>query len=98
MASAGGGSVSSTSSVPDELASSAGAGATSDAAAPDGPQSLRRSGAAGVAWQGTAYVSGKVVVAVTTLVLARIVAPDQFGLVALATVFITFADVVSDGG
>jgi len=62
------------------------------------PRSLRRSGATGFLWQGLAYFSGKVVVATTTIVLARIIAPEQFGLVALATVFITFLDVVADGG
>jgi len=62
------------------------------------PTSLRRAGATGVMWQGLAYVFGKLVVAATTVALARMIAPEQFGLVALATVLITFSNVVSDGG
>lgn len=66
--------------------------------AEDSRTSLRRSGASGVVWQGMAYAAGKLVVAGTTVALAHLVAPNEFGLVALATVFITFADVVADGG
>ncbi len=41
---------------------------------------------------------GKVTVLVTTLVLARLLFPEDFGLVALAMVFITYADSVADLG
>ncbi|WP_167586275.1 lipopolysaccharide biosynthesis protein [Kineococcus rubinsiae] len=59
---------------------------------------LRRAAASGTVWQGAAYVGGKAVVAVSTVVLARLLAPEAFGVVALATVFISYADVVSDLG
>ncbi len=64
----------------------------------DDASSLRRSAASGVKWQGASFVLGKLSVLLTTLVLARILAPEQFGLVALATVFITYADSFSDLG
>jgi len=59
---------------------------------------LARSGAAGLAWQGLSYILGKLVVLLVTAVLARVLAPEDFGLLALALVFIAYADVVSDLG
>lgn len=52
----------------------------------------------GALWQAFSFLSGKLVVAMTTVVLARILAPREFGLVAMATVFISFAEVVGDVG
>jgi lipopolysaccharide exporter len=49
-------------------------------------------------WQGSSYLFGKVAVLATTLVLARLLFPEDFGLVALAMVFITYADSVADLG
>lgn len=49
-------------------------------------------------WQGSSYLFGKVTVLVTTLVLARLLVPEDFGLVALAMVFITYADSFADLG
>ncbi len=49
-------------------------------------------------WQGGSYLFGKVTVLATTLVLARLLVPEDFGLVALAMVFITYADAVADLG
>ena len=74
---------------------------TVDAAgAPDAPPpgSLRRSAASGVKWQASSFLFGKLSVLATTLVLARLLVPEDFGLVALATVFITYADSFSDLG
>jgi lipopolysaccharide exporter len=60
--------------------------------------SLRSSAASGMVWQGASYLFGKVAVLATTLVLARLLVPEQFGLVALAMVFVTYADSIADLG
>jgi lipopolysaccharide exporter len=62
------------------------------------PGSLRGSAGSGMVWQGTSYLFGKLSVLVSTLVLARLLVPDDFGLVALAMVFISYADSISDLG
>jgi len=49
-------------------------------------------------WNGLSFVSGKLLVLVSTIILARILSPKDFGLVALALVFITYADVLTDLG
>ena len=49
-------------------------------------------------WQGLSYLLGRLGGLVTVLVLARLLVPHDFGLVALATVFITYADAFSDLG
>ena len=61
-------------------------------------QALGRAAVGGVAWQGASYLLGKVSVLVTTIMLARILTPRDFGIVALALVFIAYADVVTDLG
>lgn len=60
--------------------------------------SLLRAGAHGVLWQGLAQVAGRLATLVTTVVLARILLPEQFGLVALAVVLITYAEAFADAG
>jgi lipopolysaccharide exporter len=52
----------------------------------------------GVFWQGLAFMLGRGFTLVATVVLARLLTPDDFGLVALALVFITFAEYASDLG
>ena len=49
-------------------------------------------------WQGSSYLFGKLSVLVSTLVLARLLVPEQFGLVAIAMVFVSYADSISDAG
>lgn len=49
-------------------------------------------------WQGLSYFLGKVLVLVSTAILARILSVEQFGLVGLALVFITYAEVLTDLG
>jgi lipopolysaccharide exporter len=61
-------------------------------------EDLARAGARGVAWQGGAFVLGKGVVLVTTVLLARLLAPEQYGLVSLALVLIAYAEAVADAG
>jgi PST family polysaccharide transporter len=51
-----------------------------------------------VAWQGLSYVVGRLLVLVATIILARILTPEDFGLVSFALVFVTYADVITDLG
>lgn len=52
----------------------------------------------GTAWAYGSYVAGQAMVLVATAILARILSPGEFGLVALALVFVTLLDAVSDLG
>ena len=61
-------------------------------------QTLGRQAVSGVFWQGTSFLGGKMLVLLATAILARLLAPAQFGVVGLALVFIGIADVVSDAG
>lgn len=65
---------------------------------PPEPAALRRAAASGVAWQGLSFLGGKIVVLAATAVLARLLTPEDFGLVAFALVLISIADVVGDFG
>jgi lipopolysaccharide exporter len=62
-----------------------------------GPE-LTRMAVGGVAWQGLSYLLGRILVLATTVVLARLLAPEDFGLVALALVFIAYVEVATDLG
>ena len=66
---------------------------------PEAPeQGLGRVAVAGAGWQSVSYVGGKLLVLVSTAILARLLTPSDFGLVALALVFVTYAEVVADLG
>lgn len=52
----------------------------------------------GVPWTVASYGASKAVNVLTTIVLARLVAPDEFGLVALATLALTLLGLVKDLG
>ncbi len=52
----------------------------------------------GMAWAYGSYVGGRLVILASTAVLARLLAPDQFGLVALALTFMALLEGVSDIG
>jgi lipopolysaccharide exporter len=70
---------------------------------PDGsqasaPEELGLAAARGVGWEGLSLLAGKTLLLVSTVILARILAPSDFGLVALALVFVEYADVVADLG
>ena len=72
---------------------------TADRSLPAGPSvNLFRAGARGAAWMGLAQVVSKATVLLTTVVLARILAPEEFGLVALSLVLILYAEAVADAG
>ena len=62
------------------------------------PPGLGRVAVSGAGWQSVSYVGGKLLVLVSTAILARLLTPDDFGLVALALVFVTYAEVVADFG
>jgi lipopolysaccharide exporter len=52
----------------------------------------------GMLWAYGSYVGGRALVLVSTAILARLLGPHQFGLVALALVFIAFLETLSDLG
>lgn len=64
----------------------------------DAPGELLRAGARGALWQGMAQIVGKSVVLVATVVLARLLAPGEYGLVALALVLVSYAEAIADAG
>jgi O-antigen/teichoic acid export membrane protein len=49
-------------------------------------------------WQGASYLVGRGLTFATTVVLARLLVPGDFGLVGLALAFLTFADSAADLG
>jgi lipopolysaccharide exporter len=63
---------------------------------PDQP--LMRRTARGMAWAYGSFVGGRVLVFVTTAILARVLSPEDFGLVALALAFTVFLDMLKDLG
>jgi lipopolysaccharide exporter len=52
----------------------------------------------GVVWQTLSFSAGKLLVLASTVILARLLTPNDFGVVAIALVFITYADVLTDLG
>jgi len=52
----------------------------------------------GTAWAYGSYVAGQAMVLVSTAILARILSPSEFGLVALALIFMMLLDTVADLG
>ena len=68
------------------------------AVAPAPSGSLARAGARGALWQGLAQTISKAIVLVTTIVLARLLSPQEYGLVALALVLLTYTETVADAG
>ncbi|UVJ39570.1 lipopolysaccharide biosynthesis protein [Arthrobacter sp. CJ23] len=62
------------------------------------PGDLARTGVRGAVWQGLAFASGRVIVLVTTIILARLLSPQEYGLVALALVLMAYAETIADAG
>jgi PST family polysaccharide transporter len=52
----------------------------------------------GIVWTGTAFVAGKALTFLATLVLARLLTPAEFGVVAAVIVYLTLIELVSDLG
>jgi lipopolysaccharide exporter len=62
------------------------------------PGELARTGVRGAIWQGLAFAGGKIIVLATTIVLARLLSPEEYGLVALALVLMGYAETIADAG
>ncbi|QNE16224.1 lipopolysaccharide biosynthesis protein [Pseudarthrobacter sp. NBSH8] len=62
------------------------------------PGDLTRAGVRGAVWQGLAFISGRVIVLITTIILARLLSPEEYGLVALALVLMAYAETIADAG
>ena len=62
------------------------------------PGDLAQAGARGAMWQGLAFAAGKMFVLVTIIVLARLLSPEEYGLVALALVLMAYAETIADAG
>jgi O-antigen/teichoic acid export membrane protein len=52
----------------------------------------------GIVWSGTAFLAGKSLTFLATLVLARLLVPAEFGVVAAIMVYLTLIELVSDLG
>ncbi len=52
----------------------------------------------GIAWSTTTFVAGKALTFVTTIVLARLLVPSQFGVVAAILIYLQFLELISDVG
>jgi PST family polysaccharide transporter len=59
---------------------------------------LARLTSRGALWQSVSFIGGKVLLLAATVVLARVLTPEEFGLVSLALVVIGFIDVIADLG
>jgi lipopolysaccharide exporter len=67
-------------------------------AAPSDNAELTGTTVKAVAWQGLSFLLGKVLVLLATIVLARVLGPEEFGLVSLALVFVGLVEVMADFG
>ncbi len=65
-------------------------------ATPEAP--LSRAAVGGVAWQSLSYLLGKLLVLLSTVVLARLLTPSDFGVVGLALIFIAYVEGITDLG
>jgi lipopolysaccharide exporter len=65
---------------------------------PEATRPLHRSGAAGVLWNALTVGASKLVVLVTTVILARLLDPTDFGLLAIGLVAIGYLDFINDFG
>ena len=59
---------------------------------------LGRKAFTGFLWAGASYAAGKVLVFIATLVLARLLVPSEFGLVAFALAVIAYLEYLTDLG
>jgi O-antigen/teichoic acid export membrane protein len=61
-------------------------------------ESLGRTSTRGVLWNGATFATSKLLVLATTVVLARLLTPDDFGLVGIGLLVIGFLDLFNDFG
>lgn len=69
-----------------------------DAAPSLGDRSLARASASGAMWNGLTYAVSKGLVLISTIVLARLLVPDDFGLVGIGLLVISYLEIVNDFG
>ena len=74
------------------------AGPVSPGDEPRGGSGLGRAAVGGASWESLSFLLTKLATLVATIVLARLLTPEDFGVVALALVFITYAEVITDLG
>jgi O-antigen/teichoic acid export membrane protein len=65
---------------------------------PDSSESIASRTLRGAAWAYGSYLGGRLLVLASTAILARLLTPAEFGLVALALIFIALLETVSDLG
>ena len=51
-----------------------------------------------IKWSGLAEIGNKLILPISTMILARILTPTDFGVVAICNMIILFADIISDAG
>lgn len=51
-----------------------------------------------IKWSGMAEIGNKMLLPISTMLLARILTPEDFGVVAICNMLISFADIISDAG
>lgn len=51
-----------------------------------------------IKWSGLAEIGNKLLLPISTMILARILSPEDFGVVAVCNMLISFADIISDAG
>ena len=62
------------------------------------PQNISRETMRGTFWGYLSFASGKLLNFVATLILARLLVPEQFGLIAYCTIVIQYLDIVNSAG
>ena len=62
------------------------------------PPRLSRQAVRGTFWNYLAFASGKLLSFVTTIILARLLVPEQFGLVGYCTIAIQYLDILTTTG
>src|SRR2546426_9996167 len=60
--------------------------------------SLSKAAVGGVAWVGLSSFISRATLLISTVILARVLSPNEFGVYAVALAFITYAEVVNDLG
>jgi teichuronic acid exporter len=69
-----------------------------DGAAPEASVPLDRGLVRGLAWSGTAKWGGQLITWGSTLIIARLLAPQDYGIVGMALVFAGFLEILTDAG
>ncbi len=69
---------------------------SAEATPPAGAGQLAAKTVRGLAWAYGSYVGGRLLVLLSTVILARVLVPADFGVVALALTFMVFLDTVKD--